>query len=46
VWRVRLRRDNGESEWVWVYVYLLLEFQSSNDPCMAVLLLTYVGLLW
>jgi hypothetical protein len=44
IWRVRMRNDEGESEWV--YVYLLLEFQSSNDPYMAVRLITYLGLLW
>ena len=30
----------------WLYVYLLLEFQSSNDPWMAVRILTYIGLLY
>jgi len=39
VWRVWGKRD-------WVYVYLLLEFQSRNDPAMALRLLTYLGLLY
>lgn len=39
VWRVRC---NGE----WLYVYLLLEFQSSNDPWMALRILVYTGLLY
>lgn len=29
-----------------MYIYLLLEFQSTVDPCMAVRVLTYVGLLY
>ena len=37
IWRVRCGRH---------YVYLLLEFQSSDEPCMAVRVLTYVGLLY
>ncbi len=37
IWRVRC----GER-----YVYLLLEFQSSDEPFMAVRVLTYVGLLY
>ena len=39
VWRVRWGDD-------WLYVYLLLEFQSTNDPWMAVRIMTYVGLLY
>ncbi|MBS7348757.1 MAG: Rpn family recombination-promoting nuclease/putative transposase [Comamonas sp.] len=39
VWRVRA---GGE----WVYLYLLIEFQSKNDPWMAVRIMTYVGLLY
>ncbi len=39
VWRVRWGND-------WLYVYLLLEFQSTNDPWMAVRIMTYVGLLY
>ena len=39
VWRVQL--DDRA-----VYVYLLLEFQRSDDPWMAVRILTYVGLLY
>ncbi len=39
VWRVRWGED-------WLYVYLLLEFQSSNDPWMAVRIMTYLGLLY
>jgi len=37
VWRIGWQED-------WAPVYLLLEFQSSNDPYMAVRNLTYVGL--
>lgn len=39
IWRVRW----GER---CVYLYLLLEFQSREDPHMAVRILTYVGLLY
>lgn len=53
IWRLRMSRaadvdvdaDAG-APGEWVYVYLLLEFQSSNDPYMAVRILTYVGLLY
>lgn len=38
VWRLRVG-----SRWVWVY--LLLEFQSQDDPWMAVRMMVYVGLL-
>jgi Putative transposase, YhgA-like/Domain of unknown function (DUF4351) len=30
----------------WLYVYLMLEFQSSNDPRMALRMMTYLGLLY
>ncbi|MFT3802069.1 MAG: Rpn family recombination-promoting nuclease/putative transposase [Burkholderiaceae bacterium] len=41
VWRVRLRgRDD------WLYLYLLIEFQSRDDPSMAVRVMTYLGLLY
>jgi Putative transposase, YhgA-like/Domain of unknown function (DUF4351) len=30
----------------WCYVYLMLEFQSRNDPHMAVRMMTYLGLLY
>ena len=55
IWRLRMSRaadvdvdaDAGAgAPGEWVYVYLLLEFQSSNDPYMAVRILTYVGLLY
>ena len=36
--------DSGGADWL--YVYLLLEFQSSNDPYMALRLLAYVALLY
>lgn len=39
IWRVR--RNNH-----WCYIYLLLEFQSKNDPWMAVRIMTYIGLLY
>jgi len=39
IWRIRWK---GERE---AWLYLLLEFQSTIDPCMAVRLLTYSGLL-
>jgi predicted transposase/invertase (TIGR01784 family) len=39
VWRVQWGQD-------WLYVYLLLEFQSNNDPWMAVRIMTYLGLLY
>ena len=39
IWRVR-RRDT------WFYIYLLIEFQSTDDPWMALRLMTYVGLLY
>jgi hypothetical protein len=39
IWRVR-RRDT------WFYIYLLIEFQSTDDPWMALRVMTYVGLLY
>ena len=39
IWRVRLRET-------WFYIYLLIEFQSTDDPWMAVRIMTYVGLLY
>ena len=39
VWRVRFADQ-------WLYVYLLIEFQSAEDPYMAVRVLTYLGLLY
>ncbi len=38
IWRLRWR-DSGE----WIYVYLLLEFQSYDEPFMAVRVLDYDG---
>lgn len=38
VWRLRVGPH-------WVWVYLLLEFQSQDDPWMAVRMMVYVGLL-
>jgi len=39
VWRVKVKER-------WVYLYLLIEFQSRNDPWMAVRLMVYIGLLY
>jgi hypothetical protein len=39
VWRVRSGED-------WLYLYLLIEFQSSDERFMALLMLVYVGLLY
>lgn len=39
VWRVRQRDE-------WIYIYLLIEFQSRNDPWMALRIMVYVGLLY
>ncbi|MFT3800195.1 MAG: Rpn family recombination-promoting nuclease/putative transposase [Burkholderiaceae bacterium] len=41
VWRVKLR-DTGD----WLYLYLLIEFQSRDDPTMAVRVMVYLGLLY
>jgi Putative transposase, YhgA-like len=38
IWRLRWR-DSGE----WIYVYLLIEFQSADEPFMAVRVLDYDG---
>ena len=40
VWRVRLRRQR------WLYLVVLLEFQSRDEPRMALRILTYTGLLY
>ena len=45
VWRIRMRPEAG-GPGEWLYVYLLLEFQSSNDPHMALRVLGYVALLY
>ena len=39
VWRVRFRDE-------WLYVLVLLEFQSTDDPYMALRILVYTGLLY
>ena len=39
VWRLRLRGQ-------WLYVYLMLEFQSTDDPWMALRVTVYTGLLY
>ncbi len=39
IWRVRLNDE-------WFYIYLLLEFQSKNDPWMALRIMVYIGLLY
>ena len=39
IWRVRLNDS-------WLYVYLLIEFQSGNDPWMALRVMVYTGLLY
>ena len=41
VWRMRLRRRES-----WLYLLVLLEFQSEDDPLMALRILTYTGLLY
>ena len=41
VWRVRLRHSGD-----WLYLYLLIEFQSRDDPTMAIRVMTYLGLLY
>lgn len=43
IWKVRTRSDTPHP---WCYVYLMLEFQSTQDPFMAVRMMTYVGLLY
>ena len=42
VWRVRARGAEGG----WAYVLVLLEFQSSNDPTMALRVLEYTAMLY
>lgn len=39
IWRVRCQD-------AWLYVYLLLEFQSTEDPWMALRMMVYTGLLY
>ena len=39
VWRMRLRKN-------WLYLLLLVEFQSTDDPLMALRIHTYTGLLY
>jgi Putative transposase, YhgA-like len=48
VWRVRMKPTVGLAVELpsWAYVYVLSEFQSKNDPAMAVRILTYTGLLY
>lgn len=41
VWRVKLR-GTGD----WLYLYLLIEFQSRDDPTMAIRVMAYLGLLY
>ena len=46
VWRIRMQQPDADEPAEWLYVYLLLEFQSSNDPYMALRMLGYVALLY
>ena len=39
IWRVKVQER-------WIYLYLLIEFQSRNDPWMALRILVYTGLLY
>lgn len=39
VWRLKYKDG-------WCYIYILLEFQSTQDPIMALRILTYTALLW
>ncbi|MFT4099915.1 MAG: Rpn family recombination-promoting nuclease/putative transposase [Burkholderiaceae bacterium] len=41
VWRVKLRGTDD-----WLYLYLLIEFQSRDDPTMAIRVMAYLGLLY
>ncbi|MFT4099557.1 MAG: Rpn family recombination-promoting nuclease/putative transposase [Burkholderiaceae bacterium] len=41
VWRVKLRDKDD-----WLYLYLIIEFQSRDDPTMAVRVMVYLGLLY
>ena len=44
LWRLTLRPEKGTADWL--YVYLHLEFESRNNPLMAVRVVTYRMLLW
>ncbi|MDY0073346.1 MAG: Rpn family recombination-promoting nuclease/putative transposase [Thauera sp.] len=44
IWRVRLNLPDRQQEWL--YLYLLIEFQSRDEPWMALRVLTYVCLLY
>lgn len=39
IWRVKTEES-------WLYIYLLIEFQSTNDPWMALRIMVYTGLLY
>lgn len=39
IWRVKIKEQ-------WLYIYLLIEFQSRNDPWMALRIMVYSGLLY
>ncbi len=39
IWRVKVQER-------WIYLYLLIEFQSKNDPWMALRIMVYTGLLY
>ena len=41
VWKVR-----GRTGGRWIYIFLLLEFQSTEEPFMAVRIMAYVSLLY
>ncbi|MBF0219328.1 MAG: Rpn family recombination-promoting nuclease/putative transposase [Gammaproteobacteria bacterium] len=41
IWRVKLK-ESGQ----WLYLYLLIEFQSEDDPQMALRIMVYTGLLY
>jgi predicted transposase/invertase (TIGR01784 family) len=45
IWRLPMRVSNTAKP-QWVYVYVLAEFQSQNDPAMAVRILSYTALLY
>lgn len=44
IWRVQLHLPDSAPQWL--YLYLVIEFQSRNDPWMALRLLSYVCLLY